>query len=142
MRRRAESGAIPWLVEEGCGALVLPGDGTALSEALGALAGDAALRKQMGERAFRRSLRLPTWQETGREFCGARDEPSRRGRSLQGTALSADDGELVRPHADVDGSERRLEGRRRIAHWANRRRRDGSNLDLSSGLVVVANAIA
>lgn len=62
-------GPLPWLVEEGCGMLVPPGDVTALAEAMRALVAHPSLLHRMGEAARQRALRLPTWQQSEERFC-------------------------------------------------------------------------
>jgi len=60
---------VSWLVPEGCGILV-PEDGRdALGAAMIRLADDPKLRRRVAARARRRVKALPTWQESGAEFC-------------------------------------------------------------------------
>lgn len=61
-------GSVPWLVEEGCGVIIPPGD-DALVMAMTTLATDADLRRRMGTAAVVRSRRLSTWQESCYRFC-------------------------------------------------------------------------
>jgi glycosyltransferase involved in cell wall biosynthesis len=69
-------GPLPWLLEAGrCGILVPPNDCVAVAEAMEALACDSTVRRRLGDAAYRRALDLPTWQESGEEFCSVvRDE--------------------------------------------------------------------
>ncbi len=57
-------GPIPGLVGGEAGLLVPPGDIDALSEALGLLLGDVALRDRMSSAAYRRAKHLPRWEDT------------------------------------------------------------------------------
>jgi glycosyltransferase involved in cell wall biosynthesis len=63
----ARVGPLPWLVEPGCGRLVPPNEVGPLATAMEQFATDADLGRTMGEQAWRRAQRLPTWEEsTGR----------------------------------------------------------------------------
>ncbi|MHB0870813.1 MAG: glycosyltransferase family 4 protein [Chloroflexota bacterium] len=61
-------GPLPWLVEQGCGMLVTPGDVAALAEAMKAMATQPALLRRMGEAAIQRVGRLPTWRDSEERF--------------------------------------------------------------------------
>ena len=66
------SGNLPSLVESGSqGLLVPPGDLTALAAALEALIEDHGLRRSMAERARRRAVGLPTWEQSAAAFFSA-----------------------------------------------------------------------
>ncbi len=66
------AGNLPYLAEDGReGVLASPGDLAGLTAALARLAGDAALRRRLGEAARQRALTRPTWSESAALFFAA-----------------------------------------------------------------------
>jgi glycosyltransferase involved in cell wall biosynthesis len=79
------AGNLPYLADDGReGLLVPPGDIAGLARALERLAGDAVLRRRMGEAARRRALVRPTWEESAGLFFAA----IREALGESGTALA------------------------------------------------------
>jgi glycosyltransferase involved in cell wall biosynthesis len=70
-----DAGNLPHLARDGVEGRVVPaGDRAALSAALGALATDERLRRQLGAAAWRRADAFPSWTDTARRlFAELRD---------------------------------------------------------------------
>jgi glycosyltransferase involved in cell wall biosynthesis len=67
------AGAIPEVVPESAGILVVPRDAAALSDALARVIDDAALRARLADGAAAAGQRLPSWEQTVEAWLVAAD---------------------------------------------------------------------